>query len=48
MSFARSAEPFFGDSGTYTLIEHIANQRSLVIYAGAGVTIDRDGMSCPT
>ncbi|MEV6242477.1 hypothetical protein [Lentzea sp. NPDC051838] len=45
MSFARSAEPLFGDSDTYPLIEHIANQRSLVIYASAGVTIDRTGMS---
>lgn len=47
MSFARSAEPLFGDSDTYPLIEHIANQRSLVIYASAGVTIDRTGMSWP-
>ncbi|MCP2242705.1 SIR2 family protein [Lentzea aerocolonigenes] len=47
MSFARSADPFFSDSDTYTLIEHIANQRSLVIYAGAGVTIDRTGQSWP-
>ncbi|MFD4668731.1 SIR2 family protein [Lentzea sp. NPDC058450] len=47
MTFSRSADPFFSDPETYTLIERVADQRSLVIYAGAGVTIDRTGLSWP-
>jgi hypothetical protein len=47
MSFSRGPAPFFSSPDTYRLIERVADQRSLVIYAGAGVTIDRTGLSWP-
>lgn len=39
----RSATPFFHRKPTHSLIERLAEWQSLVIYAGAGVTIDRTG-----
>lgn len=45
MPFSRSSEPYFHQPLTHKLIQEIADQESLVIYAGAGVSIDRTGMS---
>lgn len=47
MSFSRSERPFFSTPAVYELIERVAAQKSLVIYAGAGVTIDRTGLAWP-
>lgn len=45
MPFSRSKTPYFHHKATHKLIQQIAEQESLVIYAGAGVSIDRTGMS---
>ncbi|MDX3659409.1 SIR2 family protein [Streptomyces sp. ID05-26A] len=47
MHFSRSSKRFFDDDGLHDVIDNVAAQRSLVIYAGAGVTIDRTGLSWP-
>ncbi|HEY3753613.1 MAG TPA: SIR2 family protein [Pseudonocardiaceae bacterium] len=45
MPFSRSTQPFFYQSGVSETVERLASQDSLVIYAGAGVSIDRTGLS---
>jgi hypothetical protein len=45
MTFSRSPIPFFNQRGVSDVIEAIASQDSLVIYAGAGVSIDKTGLT---
>lgn len=45
MSFARSDRPYFNQSEVHQIIQQLASQKSVVIYAGAGVSIDRTGVS---
>jgi hypothetical protein len=45
MPFSRSEPPFFYQSDLPGVIERLASQEALVVYAGAGVSIDRTGLS---
>jgi len=45
--FSRSSRRFFDDDDLHDVIERVAAEPSLVIYVGAGVTIDRTGLSWP-
>jgi hypothetical protein len=45
MSFARSAEKYFHKPDVHKLLQGVADQDSLVIYVGAGASIDRTGLS---
>jgi hypothetical protein len=45
VSFSRSDRPYFSQSEVHQIIQRIASQKSVVIYAGAGVSIDRTGVS---
>ncbi|HEX4705788.1 MAG TPA: SIR2 family protein [Pseudonocardiaceae bacterium] len=45
MPFSRSDKAYFYQRDVHQLIQHIAGQKSVVIYAGAGVSIDRTGVS---
>lgn len=45
MPFSRSPTSYFDRNTVHSLIQDIADQQSLVVYAGAGVSIDRTGLS---
>lgn len=45
MPFSRSTPPFFYQPDVSGMIDRVAQQDSLVVYAGAGVSIDRTGLS---
>lgn len=48
MPFMRSDTAFFHQEDAHRIIEKVAEQDSLVVYAGAGVSIDRTGLSWPS
>lgn len=45
MTISRSSTPFFHRAETHHSVEAVASERPLVIFAGAGVTIDRTGLN---
>ncbi len=45
MSFSRSEPAFFHDNTTKRAVVKLASSDRLVVYCGAGVTIDRTGLN---